>query len=248
MAMNDQRLGSAIRHVRVRRRLRQADLAAAAGVSRSSISLAERGHVGGMSVDTVRKIAAALDLRIDLVARWRGGELDRLFNARHSALHEAVARWFRAEMPSWILRPEVSFSIYGERGIVDIVAWHPPTRALAIVELKTDVVDVNQLLGSVDRKRRLGPRIARDLGWSPTSVSAWVIVAPSRTNRRRIAAHGAVLRSALPADGRTIRAWLADPVGRLDALSVWPNASHTSVGTDLAPIRRVRPRRSDRGQ
>ena len=243
--MSDQRLGSAIRNLRIRRRLRQADLAAAAGVSRSSVSLAERGHVGGMSVNTVRAIAAALDVRVDLVARWRGGELDRLLNARHSALHEAVARWFRAQLPAWVLRPEASFSIYGERGIVDLVAWHSPRRALLIVELKTDVVDVNQLIGSVDRKRRLGPRIARDLGWDPVSASTWVIVAPSRTNRRRIAEHGAVLRSAFPADGRSIRAWLGDPIGRVDALSVWPNASQMSVRLDLAPIRRVRAARPD---
>ncbi len=243
--MSDQRLGSAIRSLRIRRRLRQADLAVAAGVSRSSVSLAERGHLGGMSVNTIRAIAAALDVRVDLVARWRGGELDRLLNARHSALHEAVARWFRAQMPAWVLRPEVSFSIYGERGIVDVVAWHAPRRALLIVELKTDVVDVNQLIGSVDRKRRLGPRIARDLGWDPASTSSWVIVAPSRTNRRRVAAHRAVLRSAFPTDGRSIRAWLGDPSGRVDALSAWPNASQMSARPDLAPIRRVRAARRD---
>ncbi len=27
------------------------------------------------------------------------------------------------ESAAWVVAPEVSFSIYGERGIIDIVAW-----------------------------------------------------------------------------------------------------------------------------
>ena len=46
-----------------------------------------------------------------------------------------------------MLAPEVSFSIYGERGVIDILAWHPGRRALLIIELKTDIVDVNELVG-----------------------------------------------------------------------------------------------------
>jgi hypothetical protein len=99
-------------------------------------------------------------MRVDLVGRWRAGDLDRLLNAGHSALHESVARYFAGDHPAWTLAPEVSFSIYGERGVVDIVAWHPGRRALLIIELKTDIADVNELVGTVDRKRRLGRRIA----------------------------------------------------------------------------------------
>ena len=40
--------------------------------------------------------------------RWRAGDLDRLLNARHSELHELVARWFADQLPEWVLTPEVS--------------------------------------------------------------------------------------------------------------------------------------------
>jgi transcriptional regulator with XRE-family HTH domain len=40
----------------------------------------------------------------------------------HAGLHEAVARWFDTELPEWILAPEVSYSINGERGVIDILA------------------------------------------------------------------------------------------------------------------------------
>jgi hypothetical protein len=184
----------------------------------------------------IRRVAGALDVRVDLVARWRAGDLDRLLNARHSQLHELVARWFRKELPAWSLAPEVSYAIYRERGVVDIVAWHPGRRAILVIELKTDIVDVNQLIGKVGEKARLIRQIVRDRGWDPLTVSTWVIVAGGRTNRARLAAHRAVLRAAFPADRRAMRSWLSDPVGQMAALSIWTE----TAGRPLTPTRRVR--------
>jgi hypothetical protein len=184
----------------------------------------------------IRRVAGALDVRVDLVARWRAGDLDRLLNARHSQLHELVARWFGKELPAWILAPEVSYAIYRERGVVDIVAWHPGRRAILVIELKTDIVDINQLIGKVGEKARLIRQIVRDRGWDPLTVSTWVIVAGGRTNRARLAAHRAVLRAAFPADGRAMRSWLSDPVGQMAALSIWTE----TAGRQLTPTRRVR--------
>jgi hypothetical protein len=140
----------------------------------------ERGHLGGQSLDDIRAVAAALDMRIDLVARWRAGDLDRLLNGGHSALHESVARMFRDKVPGWVLAPEVSFAIYGERGVIDILAWHPGRRALLVIELKTDLADMNEVAGTFDRKRRLARQIALERGWDPLTVSAWLIVVDGR--------------------------------------------------------------------
>lgn len=134
----------------------------------------------------------------------------------------------------------MSFSVYGERGVIDILAWHPGRRALLVIELKTDIVDVNDLMGSVDRKRRLAARIARDRGWDPATVSCWVVVAESSTNRRRVEAHAAVLRAAFPVDGRRMRHWLGEPAGAVAALSFWSGAHGAHATRSPATIRRVR--------
>ena len=243
--MDDLRLGSALRSVRVRKRLRQIDVAARAGVSDSLISRMERGHLDEMTVGSIRAVATALEIRIDLTARWRAGDLDRLLNARHSELHEVVARHFAEQLPEWVLQPEVSFAVYGERGIIDIFAWHPRLRALLVIELKTDIADVNELVGTVDRKGRHAIRIAIDRGWigprdPRPSVSIWVIVASGHTNRRRIQAHSAMLRAAFPVDGRVIAAWLRRPDRSVRALSFWPDPSRATVGRGFSPVRRVR--------
>jgi hypothetical protein len=154
------------------------------------------------------------------MARWRGGELDRLLNAGHSRLHESVARYFAA-LDGWVIEPEVSFSIYGERGVIDILAWHAQTKSLVVIELKTLIVDVQALVGDVDRKRRLARRIALARGWDAATVSSWVIVERSATKERRVAAHRAMLRAALPTDGRVMRGWLSKPTGSMRCLSMW---------------------------
>lgn len=219
----------------------QAALASRAGVSRDSVSAVERGRASSSSIALLRAIAAALDARVVLTVRWQGGDLERMVNRRHAALHEVVARMF-ARLDAWTVEPEVSFSIYGERGVIDVLAWHAGSRALLVVELKTEIVDINELMGSVDRKRRLAERIAHDRGWAAGSVSTWIAIADVRTNRRALALHAATLRAKFPADGRAMRAWLRDPRLRMDALGFvrWQPAGPTA--TDLAPVRRVRPR------
>jgi transcriptional regulator with XRE-family HTH domain len=239
--VDDQRVGSVIRSIRIRRRLRQVDLAKLAGVSESTIRRMEGGHLDEITLGTTRRVTKVLEIRLDLTPRWRAGDLDRLLNAKHSGLHELVARHFD-QLPDWVIQPEVSFAVYGERGIIDIFAWHPKRRALLVIELKTDIVDVNELVGTVDRKGRHAIGVAIERGWirprdPPPSVSIWIIVADGPTNRRRVSAHRTMLRNAFPLDGRSMAAWLRAPKRPIRALSFWPAASAPRRST---PTRRMK--------
>jgi len=236
--MVDLRFGTIIRAARVKRRWRQRDLSVRAGVSRAAIWRAEHGRLDEMTLASIRRICEPLEIRVELQARSRGADLDRMINSRHSGLHESVARALSRDFPEWEMAHEVSFSIWGERGVIDLLLWHPGRRALLIIELKTEVVDTGELLGTMDRRRRLARKIAEERGWDPLTVSAWIVVAATRTNDRQIAEHRSVLRSAYPADGRQIRRWLRDPVGSIAALSRWSAATRSRV----APTRRVRVR------
>ncbi len=203
----------------------------------------EQGRLASVPLGKVRAVAGALDARVDAVVRWQGGDLSRLVSARHARMHEMIASYLRG-VPGWLVEPEVSFSIYGERGIIDVLAWHPTTRILLVIELKTEIVDLNEMLGTLDRKRRLAWAIAKDRKWEPVAVGTWIVVADSRTNRRTVAEHRAVLRAKLPTDGRGVAGWLRRPTGRIDALSFLPNVQGLHLGVDPAPIRRVVRRQS----
>ena len=91
---------------------------------------------------------------------------------------------------------EVSFSIWGERGVIDLLMWHPGRRALLIIELKTEIVDTGELLGTMDRRVRLARKIAEERGWDPLTVSSWIVLAPLAHQRspHRRASIGASIR------------------------------------------------------
>jgi transcriptional regulator with XRE-family HTH domain len=239
--MDDLGVGRRFRAVRTHKRMRQLDVSEAAGVSRAGISRIEHGRFDSVTLETVRRVARALDISVGLVARWHGGDLDRMVNARHAALHETAALRF-ASLPGWIATPEVSFNVYGDTGAVDVLCWHAERRMCLVVELKSEIVDVQGMIGALDRYRRLAPRIARDRGWDPVTVSTWVAIAAGRANERALATHRTVLRTAFPCDGRRLAAWLRDPIGRIDALTFLPYAHGLNVGRDLSTPRRVRPR------
>lgn len=236
--MDDRQVGSAFRALRIRKGWRQADLARKARLSREMISRIERGGAASVPVGSMRRLAEALGARFDTIVRWQGGDLGRLLNARHAAMHEAMARQFQQNR-SWVYEPEVSFSIFGERGVIDVLGWHREARIVLVIELKTELVDINEVMGTLDRKVRLAERIARERGWDPTAVSAWLVVADTRTNRRALAAHATVLRAKYPADGRTIRSWLRQPVGRVLALSFMSDVADVRIGRGTRPVRRV---------
>lgn len=237
--MDDQRIGSAVRRLRIGQRLRQSDLSALAGVPRKVVLAVEAGRLENVPFGQIRSIARALGGRFDGQLLWRGDELERLLNRGHARMHEAVIRWL-AELGGWIALPEVSFAFDGDRGIIDVVAWHAASRSLLVIELKTRIVDVSALMATMDIRRRVAWRIAREQGWDPATVSIWVAVAPSRTNARILAEHQAVLRAKFPCDGRSMRRWLARPDGAIAGLSFVPQVRVGNLRRELATPRRVR--------
>ena len=243
--MSVEHVGSAFRAVRLRRNWTQAHLASRAKVSRWAVLQIENGHLAAVRFDVLERVAGALDGHLDLRFRWRGEELDRLLNQDHSAMHEQMAEFF-AKRPEWIIAPEVTFAIYGERGVIDILAYHAATRRLLVIELKTLIVDVQQLLAVTDRYRRLAIQIARQRGWDPVGVSVWIIVANTRTNRRRIAAHRTVLRTAYPVDGRGMHTWLEGPKGNVAAFSTVITRAELHGRPLLAGRKRASPKRQAR--
>jgi transcriptional regulator with XRE-family HTH domain len=243
--VDDIGVGRVVRAIRIRAGWRQQDLAAAAGVSQAVVSRVERGRLERVSLPALRRICDALDVRLDMTPRWRGGELDRLLGGRHSAMHEAMARRF-ASLAGWEAIPEVTFSVWGERGSIDVLGWHAATRTLLVTELKTEIVDVQELLGTLDRKCRLARAIAAERGWAADLVAAWLVVAESPTNRRRVAQHRDVLRAVLPAGGREMDRWLQAPAGRIAALTFLSSSRQTNGDPGFAPVRRVRRREPGR--
>lgn len=200
--------GRHLRAIRLRQGLRQADVARRAGVSRSVVSLMERGRLAHVAIGTAEAVLAAVGARLDARVRWEGTELDRLLDASHATLVAATKA--RPERWSWTVRAEVTFNHYGERGRIDLLAWHPLTGILLVLEIKTDLVDIQALLGSMDVRVRLAPEIARRYGWRVSAVVPAIVFLEDRTTRRRLDRYlGLFDRFALR--GRAALSWLRRP-------------------------------------
>jgi transcriptional regulator with XRE-family HTH domain len=222
------RLGLAVRALRRRRAWRQADLAAAAGVSQGLISLIERGHGDSVSVRVLIKVAGKLDSRLIVQLRWRAGELDRLLDADHAQVSTAMIELLRAD--GWEVRVEVSHGTARSSGSIDLLAWHPQARALLVIEIKTEIPSAEATLRKLDEKARLAASVARErFGWVAASVSHVLVLEDTSTNRRRLRGAQALVDAALPERGAALKRWLAQPSGSA-AGHLFLSASNGSAG------------------
>ena len=198
----------------------------------------DRGELDGVTLGSLRRATSALGADVDLFLRWRGERLDRLMDEDHARIVEAVVGLLRPA--GWQVEVEASFSIWGERGSIDILAFHPVERALLVVEVKSVVPDSQEMLHRLDQKSRLGPEVAAGRGWDAASVSRLLVIGESSTSRRRIARLAATYDAAFPHRGRAVRRWLGSPSGRLRGLLFLSYDSHGSRNGRAAGRERVR--------
>ena len=236
MAVDAIGLGRFVRAVRHRLGLRQADLAVRARVSASAVSRIERGQLRAVSWAAIERVCGALEIALDLRPNWRGFEGHRLLDADHAAMSEVIVRILRAH--GWYVLVEYTFNHYGERGSVDILAWHPATRSLLIIEVKTQIVDVQALVSSVDRKVRVVPGLVRaERGWIPVNVGRVLVVRDARATRTAVERHSAIFAAAFPQRTSDAWRWFKAPAGNLGAVLFLANSRLVAV---MRARRRIR--------
>jgi transcriptional regulator with XRE-family HTH domain len=218
-AMDTVRFGRQVRALRRRRGWRQIDLAVAARLSLATVSRIELGHAEEVTIAAIDTLAKALSSRIELAMSWNGEGLDRLLDADHATLVDRVARELRAL--EWEVAVEVSFNIRGERGSIDILAFHPATRVVLVIEVKSVVPDLQATVFTLDRTSRLAQEIARSRGWDARATGRILTVADGRTTRRRVAEHAVVFDAAFPARNVAVRRWLQRPDDARQFSGLW---------------------------
>jgi transcriptional regulator with XRE-family HTH domain len=205
------RFGLGVRALRRRKGWTQEVLVERVGMSQSTVSRLEVGEGDTMPGRDIEKVVTELGARLRLTQLAHGEDLDRLLDASHAELVEMVTALLRRL--GLEVEPEVTFSIFGERGSIDILAFHAPTGSLLVIEVKSAIPDVQATLAGIDRKVRLAGRIAKERGWQVRTVSRWLVVPDDMTTRRRVAAHQATFDSLLPQRTVALRRWAHGPQG-----------------------------------
>ncbi|HEY5486434.1 MAG TPA: helix-turn-helix domain-containing protein [Candidatus Limnocylindrales bacterium] len=239
--MNDAQVGSVLRAVRIRRGMTQSTVAEAAGVSRAVVWLVERGGFEGTSLRLIRRVSGVLGVSVEFEPRWRGAELAALLDERHAGMVRTVV--VRLTAAGWHALPEHTFNVWGERGSIDVLAWHPIHRALLNVEVKSRLADLQDVLSKIDRKRRLAPTLARELGWKPLSSGTLLVLPDETWARNAVTRFGPVFAAALPIRTGGVRQWMKRPDGEIRGIWFLVNDAPGSTKRRRGGSMRVRPRR-----
>jgi transcriptional regulator with XRE-family HTH domain len=238
------RLGGDVRLLRRQRGWTQARLGAAAAVSRWVVSEIECGRSDRFATRVLVRVVRALGGYLSVRLLYHGEGLDRLRDRRHARLVELLVALLRGL--GWSVETEVTFNEYGERGSIDILAFHVATGALLVIEVKTIVPDVGGMLATLDRKARLAPTLARERGWAVRSVSRLLVLPEASTPRRRVHEHAATFMAAFPDRNEVVRRWLRRPSGTIRGMLFLSDAardgSRASRGRSQACGKRDRAR------
>jgi transcriptional regulator with XRE-family HTH domain len=184
MSNGSARAGLIVRDLSQALRWSQRTLAVRSGLSQGYISRVERDRCPDVSIDTIDRLLGAMGARLTLGADTpfmvSAGQRD-IVHAKCSAY---VVR--RLRHAGWQVSAEVEVGSDRSRGWIDVLAWHPGTGVLLVIEIKTELHDLGAIERSLGWYEREAWAAARRLGWRPRRVVGCLLLLMSDAVDRRI--------------------------------------------------------------
>jgi transcriptional regulator with XRE-family HTH domain len=145
--------------------LTQAQVGQRVGRSQSWVSRAEHGTLVTLTVadadELCRALGATLVFGVEAPILIAGG---RQRDAAHARCVAYVAK--RLERDGWHVAREVEIGDIRRPGWIDLLAYHPSTRTLLVIEVKTQIVDVGGLERQLTWYQHHAEAAARRRGWT----------------------------------------------------------------------------------
>ena len=214
----------------------QRELSRRSGVSQAHICRIEQGRAADLQVGVIDRLFVALGVRY-----WLGTELPYVTRPQSDFVHARCSAYVsrRLAASGWLVEREVEIGGDRSRGWIDILAYHPASGMLLVIEVKTEVQDLGAIERSLSWYRREAHRAARRFGWQPKSIATALLILKSRVSDDLSVASSGAFAAGFP--------------GRAAALqTVVDRGAHLESGQFLAMIdpksRRaawLRPTRSD---
>jgi transcriptional regulator with XRE-family HTH domain len=202
------RAGLIIRDLRLALGWSQRQLAASAGVSQAWVCEVERGRCPDVSIDTIDALLSAMGatLVVDVKAPFLADSRQR--DVAHVRCSSHVAN--RLERAGWKVAREVEVGGDRSRGWIDLLAWHPGTGVVLVIEIKTELHDLGAIERTLGWYEREAWAAARRLGWRPRGVVGCLMVLSTHVVERRILDNHAAIDRAFPLRARHLAALVAD--------------------------------------
>jgi hypothetical protein len=157
------------------------------------VSRAERGTLVTLTIadadELCRALGATLVFGVEAPILIAG---DRQRDAAHSRCVAYVAK--RLERDGWLVAREVEIGDIRRPGWIDLLAYHPSTRTLLVIEVKTQVVDVGGLERQLTWYQRHGEMAARRRGWAPRHTLTAALILATEANDLRLRENAGTFR------------------------------------------------------
>jgi transcriptional regulator with XRE-family HTH domain len=169
----ERQFGRSARVARLALDVTQQSVADAAGISRSFLARIEGGR-GNPSLRVVERIADALGQRVELSVTlpvFLATPIHR--DLVHARCVAAIGR--RLTAAGWLITREVDVSDGRFHGWIDLLAYHPVTRTLLVIEVKAQLLDIGAMQRQVGWYERRALAAGRSQGWTPRSSMTWLV-------------------------------------------------------------------------
>jgi len=173
----------------------QRELSRRSGVPQAEVCRIERGRARDLRITVLDRLFVALGVRY-----WLQTEAPRLNRPQSDLVHARCSAHVTRRLMSsgWLVEREVEIGNDRFRGWIDILAFHPASGILLMIEVKTEIHDIGEIERTMNWYQREAARAARRFGWQATSVASALLVLDSQANDERILASSSVFATAFP--------------------------------------------------
>ena len=202
-------VGSAVASLRDTLGWTQKELARRAGSSQGMVSAVENARLGDLTFSRAERLLAVMGARLVITvdAPFLGDRQRQREPAHARCSAHVVSRLRRA---GWQVATEVEVGGDRSRGWIDVLACHPATGLLLVIEIKTEIHDLGAIersLGWYEREARLA---ARRLGWRVRESIGCLLLLATDANDVRVEGNRALFAIGFPVRARDLTAVIAD--------------------------------------
>ncbi len=186
----------------------QRELGGRVGLSQSAVSRIEHGRQDDLTIDTAERLLAAMGARLVITVDAPFlGDRQRQKEPAHALCTAYIARRLRRD--GWEVDTEVEIGGNRSRGFIDVLAYHPPTGLLLVIEVKTEIHDLGAIERSLSWYERDAVTAARRRGWQPRRILGSLLLLATEANDDRVVANRTTFATGFPLRARDLSALVA---------------------------------------
>ena len=190
----------------------QRELSRRSGVPQTAISRLLRGRLDAVDLDQLARIASSTGARVRLTVQApflvdRARQRDSV----HARCIGYVA--IRLRRAGWLVATEVEIRSRRGPGWIDVLAFHPGSGRLLVIEIKTEIDDLGRIQRTLGWYEHEAWAAARRLGWRPRGISAALLLLATKAVDARLRDNRDLVRIAFPADAADLAQLVAGGSG-----------------------------------